>query len=197
MPNGAMVWFNCCRCILLELRDGGFHAGRLTRQYQFRGAYPCDLMPRYYFLGNVSRSSLNSVRGEAKLTLPKANPCCHFFDIENTRQPPGRPFPLGRWTAVRRVCCECSSFQCELDAPSGAGCMGRISHEPYLRPVDFQEWYAVYKQMIQHCHIVAVASSPSDILGLIWHFPATLHSWNLTWTRKVVWMERKSFFHDS
>lgn len=32
----------------------------------------------------------------------------------------GRPFPLGRRTAVQRVCCECSSFQCELDAPTGA-----------------------------------------------------------------------------
>lgn len=116
----------------------------------------------------------------------------------------GRPFPLGRRTAVQRVCCECSSFQCELDAPTGADHDHNTNlvdipwpiHEPYLRP-DIS--IIVYKQMIQHCHIVAEAvESPSDILGLIWHFPATLHSWNLTWTRKVVWMERKSFSsHDS
>jgi len=139
-------------------------------------------MPRYYFLGNVSRSSLNSVRGEAKLTLPKANPCCRRPSV--SLGPPDccpesvlRVQQLSMWTWR-----------------TYRSWMGRISHEPYLRPVDFQEWYTVYKQMIQHCHIVAVASSPSDILGLIWHFPATLHSWNLTWTREVVWMERKSFF---
>ena len=54
---------------------GGFHAGHLTRQYQFRGAYPYDLMPRYYSLDMLAVAPWD--RSEVKSSWPypnKANP---------------------------------------------------------------------------------------------------------------------------
>lgn len=146
--NGAMVQFDCCRCIFAIIkRCGGF----------MRAIWP----------DNISLETLVSlwfnaslllfwemlapwIRSEVKSSWPYPKP------IQSTGQLTGRPFPLGRWTAVHRVCCECSSFQCELDAPSGAGCMGRISHDRSMGHTS-DLWIfknGIYWQMMQHCHIL-------------------------------------------